>query len=201
MDQLDKWRGDFGNQYAGRNPLDEDGIENVAACWRQVLAHVPEPQTILEVGANVGRNLAALARIAQSQLFAIEPNHAAREKLSTLLPPDRIFDGHAGDLPFADRSFDLVFTSGVLIHIPEDALREAYSEIHRTANQWIVTIEYFSPEPVQVVYQGQRDLLWKRDYGTYWLEWFDDVQPVAEGFFWKRTSGLDNLNWWLFRRT
>ncbi len=199
-EQLEQWRGRLGDAYIARNQLSEVAVLQVTACWERILPHTPSARSILEVGANVGRNLAALSSLTEAELYAVEPNRAAREALGALLPADRIREGHAGDLPFANGSIDLVFTSGVLIHIPEGALREAYSEIHRVAARWILSIEYFSPRPAEVVYQGRSELLWKRDYGSYWLDWFDDLRYVADGFFWKRTTGLDDLNWWLFRK-
>ena len=103
-------------------------------------------------------------------------------------------------MPFDNSSIELVFTSGVLIHIPDEALDQAISEILRVSSRYILTLEYFSPEPMSIPYRGHNDFLFKRDYGELFLDASPDLEYVADGFFWKRVTGLDNLNWWLFRK-
>jgi hypothetical protein len=73
-------------------------------------------------------------------------------------------------------------------------------EIHRLARKYIVCIEYFSHEPQEIVWRGQSGLVWKRDFGSFWLEQFPDLVPVASGFAAKPMTGLDNLCWWVFRK-
>jgi spore coat polysaccharide biosynthesis protein SpsF len=133
----------------------------------------------------------------------VEPNRRAREILvaDRILRPDRVHAADASALPFPDACFDLVFTCTVLIHVPDDALQAAYREIHRVSRRWILCMEYFSPAPLMIPYRGHDDLLFKRDYGALWLDGFRDLEHVANGFFWKRTTGLDDVNWWLFRKT
>jgi hypothetical protein len=53
---------------------------------------------------------------------------------------------------------------------------------------------------VGIPYRGHEGLLFKRDFGGMWLDLFPKIDPVANGFFWSRTTGLDDLNWWLFRK-
>ena len=57
------------------------------------------------------------------EIYALEPNAKARETLkkNIEITEDKIFNGSAKDLPIDSSKIDLVFTSGVLIHIaPED---------------------------------------------------------------------------------
>jgi len=84
------------------------------------------------------------------------------------------------DLPYKDEYFDLVFTSGVLIHISPADLGRALEEIHRCAKTWIWGMEYYAPEEVQVNYRGQDNLLWKMDYAKRYLDRFDDLELVRE---------------------
>ena len=56
--------------------------------------------------------------------------------------PDRVFSqSDACDLPFADCSFDVVWSGTVLMHVP--AYAEAISEPARVSNRWCIF-----PEPV-----------------------------------------------------
>lgn len=197
---MDRWRGGFGDTYTERNQPSEESIAQTAGALAEIWQHMtPPPATILEVGANVGRNIRALQRITTGRLHAAEPNPTARMTLEAVLGP--VFDAIAEDLPFEDQSMDLVFTSAVLIHIPDEALGRALDEVHRVASHWILSIEYFSPTPQTIAYRGHDDMLFKRDYGSLWLDRFDDLQHVANGFQWRRTTGQDNVNWWLFRKT
>jgi len=199
MDLVDRWKGGFGDAYTERNRPTEEVIAQTAAALAVIWQHMtPPPATVLEVGANAGRNIRALQRITTARLHAVEPNPTARKELADLL--SAVHDATAAALPFADESMDLVFTSGVLIHIPDDGLGQALDEIHRVARRWVLSIEYFNPTPQTIDYRGHGDMLFKRDYGSLVLDRFDDLEHVANGFQWRRTTGLDNNNWWLFRK-
>ena len=63
-----------------------------------------------------------------------------------------------------------------------------------------MSIEYFAAEPEEKRYRGQDGLLFKRDFGAFWLEMFPELELIDYGFFWKHATGLDNLTWWLFRK-
>jgi hypothetical protein len=39
--------------------------------------------------------------------------------------------------------------------------------------------EYYSPEPMEVIYRDHRSLLWKADYSRLYLKLFDDLDPVS----------------------
>ena len=202
--QTELWRGNFGNAYVDRNKATEKNIQRVTRIYAEILSHtnaVP-PASILEVGANIGINLRALARITSARLLALEPNQKARDRLiaDNVIDSERIFNSTASDIPLEDDEVDLVFTSGVLIHIPEEKLESAYRQMHRVAGRYVLSIEYFSQTPVTVPYRGETEALFKRDFGGMWLDLFDDLEPVANGFFWRRTTGMDDLNWWLFRK-
>jgi len=197
------WKGEFGDAYVDRNAATPEHVGNVERGFREIFAHVaPPPATILEVGANIGNNLRALKKFTDAELMAVEPNAKARARLveDDVLSPSRIFDAFATDLPLDDGAADLVFTSGVLIHVPPVDLEAAYREMYRVSGRYLLSIEYFSPQPVEIPYRGHDGMLFKRDFGGMWLDLFPDLDPIANGFFWKRTTGLDDLNWWLFAK-
>lgn len=197
-----RWGGAFGSEYAQRNAHTEERLRKNLLAFAQILPHMDgaPPESILECGANVGLNIAALKLLSGARLSALEPNPSGRQELAKLLPEDRVVEGTLRHLPFPDASFDLVFTRGVLIHVPDADLERAYREMHRVSRRWLLSIEYFAPKPETLPYHGHDDMLFKRDYGSYWLDLFPDVEYVADGFFWKRTTGNDNPNWWLFRK-
>ncbi|MBL6935720.1 MAG: methyltransferase domain-containing protein [Alphaproteobacteria bacterium] len=201
---IDAWKGEFGDDYAARNRATEETVGNAARAFGEILSHVEDnpPASILEVGANIGINLRAISGLTSAELFAVEPNARARDRLvaDKVVAPDHLFDAMATKLPLDDGAVDLAFTSGVLIHVPPEDLETAYGEIHRVVARYILCMEYFSPTPVEIPYRGHKGLLFKRDFGGMWLDLFPELETVANGFFWRRTTGLDDINWWLFRK-
>jgi pseudaminic acid biosynthesis-associated methylase len=168
--------------------------------WRFILGSTKGFETVLEVGAGTGNNLLCLRELASvvtqpDQIVAIEPNQLARKHLNKR--GFTAIDGKAQKLPFEDGHFDVVFTSGLLIHIPPDDLLKVMSEIVRVSNKYVVCIEYFNAYPVEVEYRGS--YIWKRDFGTMYMDNFP-LAPLNYGFEWKTLTGLDNLTWWLFEK-
>lgn len=203
--ELDLWKGQFGDDYIKRNTPTEEQLTARKNLWGAIIGltgNTGFPKNILEVGAGQGINLQALKEIYQLnsldvRLSAIEPNLAAR----AILEEKKLANEIPRDLDVLPSGFyDLVFTSGVLIHInPEDQLK-TIQNIYRVSKSYIVCIEYFAPELREIKYRGQDSALWVRDYGSLYLDNLP-LQCLGFGFCWKRLSGLDNLTWWLFKKT
>jgi pseudaminic acid biosynthesis-associated methylase len=202
--QAEFWRGDFGNAYVDRNVASPEHLRARVAMWSEILGHTlaAPPRSILEVGANLGINLRALRALTGARLYAVEPNSKARDVLVAdgVVAAEDLRGDIATQIEFPAGVADFVFTSGVLIHIHPDQLRESIAEIHRCSSRWIACIEYFSDKPEMIPYRGHDDRLFKRDFGSFWLDHFPDLRTVAYGFVWKRVTGLDNLTWWLFEK-
>jgi pseudaminic acid biosynthesis-associated methylase len=198
------WASDFGNEYTARNAATEYAVHTrvrgLAAIWDSMRGDLPA--SVLECGCNVGLNLRALRRFTGADLYAVEPNAKARSVVvaDSVLPPERIHNATVERLPFPDGAMDLVFTAGVLIHVPPEHLSRACREVHRVAHKYVMALEYFSKEPETIAYRGHDNLLFKRDFGGFYLDHFSDLIPVAEGFLWQRTTGYDDVTWWLFRK-
>jgi len=192
------WSGKFGRGYAERNGLTKENIDRRAKLFVEILSKIP-PQsvhTVFEVGANVGINLHALKRLlpADTAFFASEPNEDAAEVLNnSFYHPVSIFK----DIKMASYKVDLIFTSGVMIHVPPNELLGFCQDIYERANKWIVAIEYFSREPEMIPYRGHDNKLWKRDFGSFWLDNFP-LKPVSCGFAWEKLTGLNDLTYWIF---
>jgi len=203
-EQTQFWRGDFGTDYIGRNTREAAAVRSRTAMWARILERTSgsPPQSVLEVGSNVGLNLAAISRLLPAALHAAEPNSTARGELarSSLLPAENIHDAIGDALPYPDAAIDMVFTSGVLIHVAPDRLEATCREMHRVSRRYIGCIEYFSTTPEEKSYRGHSAKLFKRDFGGFWWDLFPGLKLVDNGFFWRRTTGLDDLTWWLFEK-
>jgi len=188
---IDAWRGEFGNEYTERN-IEGSGREIM---WQRILNVLPDqPENILEVGANIGLNLDVISGFLNARLIGLEPNPVARSQIAF-----ESIDGTADLIPLEDNAVEMVFTCGVLIHVPPDNLKKACDEIYRVSSRYIVCIEYFSDKPEEIIYRGQTGLLWKRDFGKFYLDHYD-VSLIDYGFFWKEATGLDNLTYFIFEK-
>ncbi|MEK9942067.1 MAG: pseudaminic acid biosynthesis-associated methylase, partial [Gammaproteobacteria bacterium] len=145
-DQMSTWRGDFGKSYTDRNPKTVEDVEALSfqnfgisriSLNDKFLTEIPKNARILEVGCNVGSQLAVLAEMGFQHLYGIEVQRYAVEIAKHNCPGIDVIEGSAFDIPFKDNFFDLVFTSGVLIHISPENLHQAISEIVRCSRSFI----------------------------------------------------------------
>jgi hypothetical protein len=207
------WSGPFGDAYQQRCASNWESIKNRSRLFGDVFQAMenankaspsaqPFPASVIEVGGGCGDNLRAIDMIYERsrqpiKLMSCDPNEAARKAMAdvaTVLP------GDLSQLPYADDAADMVFTSGVLIHVPPADLSRALSEIHRVAKRWILSIEYFNHVPEEIAYRGHSGMLWRRDWGEAWLAQFPTLKVLGVGFAWKRTTGLDDVTFWLFEK-
>lgn len=202
--QLSHWTGDFGAAYLERNgPTTPGEIEARAACFRPALESCETaPASILEVGANVGKNLCALGSLTDAVLHAVEPFEAAYAALTRQPDLDlaRATNCDGFELPYGKGEIDLVFTSCVLIHVEPADLPRVMGEVVRVAGRYILCNEYFAKTPEEIPYRGETGLLFKRDFGRAYLEIWPDLRPVATGFMWSATTPFDDTTWWLFEK-
>lgn len=90
-------------------------------------------QRTLEIGLGQGADAEQIIRRG-ADWFGLDLTHESAKRVQVRLNLRKlkfggIVSGSAVEMPFADNSFDLVFSHGVLHHIPE--IRTAQSEIHR----------------------------------------------------------------------
>ena len=202
--QLDLWQSEFGWDYAQRNnnQIEEYDQRLLLRDWSRILrsADLLSIDSILEVGCSIGRNLTALSNLVSGPVQGVEPNEKAVKTAQQRLSDRGIIirRGTAFDLQFGDASVDMVFTAGVLIHIHPEDLKKATDEIVRVAKNYVVCIEYFSHEPVEISYRGMNGFLFKRDFGRWYMENYPELKVRDYGFFWKPIDSCDNCNWWLF---
>lgn len=171
--QLRKWLGNFGKFYTQRNTFSLKALDSLyrkrygvtrTSLNKEFLKGVDRTSRILEVGSNVGQQLLCLQKMGFKNLYGIEPQRYAVEKSKAKTRGINIITGNAFDLPFKDGYFDIVFTSGVLIHIHPDHIKKAMQEIARCAKNFIWGFEYYSDNYSEIEYRGSKGLLWKAPY-------------------------------------
>ena len=160
--------------------------------------------TLLECGSNIGRNLKQInLAYPKKKLSFIELNKKAFDICLENKNIDQSFNSSIESCKIKDNKFDLVFTSGVLIHINDINLKKVINNIINWSKKYILILEYFSTEDIQKKYRGKKDLLFLRDYGEKFLK-TRRVKLVNCGFFYSKIykkAGFDNITFWLFKKT
>ena len=205
--QLEEWKGEFGQDYIARNQITEDKLKPGTTAFGRMLHKATGIDSIFEIGANIGLNQYYLNSLFKGSvsLNAIEPNEQAYAELvnGEHFKLDQSWNCAGFELPCEDASFDLVFTSRVLIHIAPEDLLQMTSEIVRVSKKYVLCCEYFNDNPITINYRGKDGLLFKRDFGKFYLENFPNLKWVDYGFVWREElwPAQDNANWWLFEKT
>ena len=203
-EQLNEWTGRFGDNYINRNELADWKLDLGIKAFGRILKN-KRPKSILEVGSNIGLNQFFLSKLLkkETELYAVEPNKKA---YNVLVSNDKFkltnsWNCSAFDLPISDSFIELVFTSGVLIHIAPKDLERATDEIVRVAKKYVLCVEYFSNNPEEISYHDKKGLLFKRDFGAFYANRYSNLKCIDYGFLWLHEFKIfDNLNWWLFKK-
>jgi pseudaminic acid biosynthesis-associated methylase len=191
------------SHYVTRNST-FDHVLGVRA-WKQILQPIQrEIKSVLDCGANIGRNIGFLkdsSLLPEAEFAAIDLNKAALDVLATKFPDAKLYNSSLLNIDL-EAKFDLVFTSGVLIHINPENLARVFDNLMTFSNRYLILIEYFNRTPVEIPYHGQSGLLWKRDFGKDFLE-YSNWKVVSYGFLWGQefdNCGFDDCNYWVFER-
>ena len=191
-EQMEIWSDEFGQAYTDRNTLTPEGLQKLylhnygvtrSEMNNLFLNELDRSMRILEVGSNVGNQLIALQEMGFNNLYGIELQSYAVERSKALTKNVNIIQGSAFDIPYKDNYFDLVFTSGVLIHLHPKDISTALTEIHRCAKRYIWGFEYYAEKYTEIPYRDHKSLLWKANFSQEYLKLFADIQLVKEKFY------------------
>ena len=199
--QEEVWSEKFGKDYTDRNLMSPDGldqlcIDNYGVSRTELNKEVLDKLNIgriLEVGCNVGNQLLLLKKMGYTNLWGMELQDYAVEIARKRASGINIAKGSAFDIPYKNNFFDLVFTSGVLIHISPDDIDKVLDEMYRCTNKYIWGFEYYIPDGYQQVnYRGSDSLLWKTDFAKLFLDRFPDLRIVCKKIIkYKNNDNLD----------
>lgn len=193
------WKGKFGIEYTDRNTYSiEELDEFYLKTWGvtrnsmsiEFLRDINKKSRILEVGCNNGQQLRHLQLMGFKNLYGIEIQYDAVEKAKLSTKNINIIQGSAFDIPFKYEYFDLIFTSGVLIHISPNHLIAVIKEILRCTKKYIWGFEYYSDEPKEIIYRGNVGFLWKRNFANFYLQNFNKLKLIKG----KKYKYVDNEN-------
>jgi len=185
------WKGKRGQEYTGRNPQNPQEMDALylrdygvtrSDMDKRFVGNLSRDIRILEVGCNIGVQLWMLHNMGFRHLYGIDvqPIKKAGPFAFVLSPAQKI--------PFKDNYFDLVLTSGLLIHIPPDELLMVMGEMNRVAKDKIWGFEYGAEETTPLEYRGETGLLWKANYGGLFQAHFNLGRVYSQGYKFRDTD-------------
>jgi SAM-dependent methyltransferase len=148
-------------------------LANISAMVVDVMQRYAKPSwTILEIGCGTGRNLVALKAAGFQKVSGIEISPRAIEVGRVRFPEYvdiPVYNSPVEDVIKTLKPFDVIFTSGLLMHLPHD-LDWVLDEVGTKAKKLILTNE-------GEIYGGASVHSWMRDY-----------QSVFEPMGWKQVE-------------
>jgi pseudaminic acid biosynthesis-associated methylase len=199
-EQEEFWAGNFGEEYTDRNRGQHRVVSNTAF-FAKILRRTCGVDSILEFGANIGLNLIAIRKLLpQVELSALEINPKAVGELRTI---ERVKVYHQSIFDFIpERTWNLVFTKGFLIHISPEKLGHVYNLLHCSSSRYILLCEYYNPTAMEVIYRGHSNKLFKRDFAGELMDTFGDLDLVDYGFVYHRDNNFrqDDITWFLVQK-
>ena len=198
---LNFWKEEYRDDYMKKN-AEFDSVLGVEA-WKLMVKNTQSISSIVECGCNIGRNIDFLKQINPDyDISAIDVNEKAINFVKEKYNISDSFVGRIEDASFKNNKYDLAFTMGVLIHVHPDELLATAKKVVDMSKKYVLIGEYFNRTPTMIPYQGKENLLFKRDFGKYFLENFD-LEVIDYGFLWGYyydVAGFDDFTWWLFKK-
>jgi len=183
MEAKDVWSGEFGNEYLKRNRVDWQAR---IPFWKYII-EASGARSAFEFGCNAGWNLSAIKRAFPDvgvEGYEINPV-AMYQAMNAGLDVYSEFDCDP---------HELVFTAGVLIHIPPKDIKSVMQSIVDASADYVLAVEYESEAEQEIEYRGQQGLLWKRPYGQMYQDM--GLELVDTG----KAEGFDDCTYWLLRK-
>lgn len=195
---MNRWMSNFGNLYTKRNSKHP---KKRMQFWAKLMSTY-NIHTVLELGCNVGHNIKCIEKfVSHRNIWGMEINDSAI-KIAKKNTNSNIFWGDIFH-SFPIKSADLVFTCGVLIHLPPESLEagEIFDKIYDASNKYILFIEYAWDVFKEIPYRGETRALWKGPYNKVFEDRMGDTVELIDTGFLDKSKGFDDCTYWMYRKT
>lgn len=184
------WSGAFGDEYTKRNRV---AWKQRVPFWREILT-LTRARSVLDVGCNAGWNLHAIRQVDPTvDAMGVDINVAAVTEAEAAG-----LDAHVislNQVGVVISGFNLVCTSGVLIHVAPADLEESMRNIVQASDRWVLAVEYEADEEQEIDYRGNAERLWKRPFGRLYEAMGLRLHAYSEA------AGFDRCSAWLMEKT
>lgn len=138
-----------------------------------------QPETILEIGCNFGRELKHLEGL--SNLYGIDTSSEKIEKARVYVKGTfKIAD--ASQIPYKNNKFDLVYSSGIFAHSQTEKIKSIMDEMFRVSNKYILLVEYIGSHLSKNIVGNCKQNAWIHDYNKL-ISGYDVVTKYNEKIF------------------
>lgn len=166
----------------GQRDWTQDNIETIRAHWKERRSHTRNyflhdkiinfnPGSILEIGSSCGNILFLLAQsLPSAKIVGIEINPVAVEYGNANLRENNIFNvtlehGTVEHLSkFSDKSFDVVFSSAVLMYVRPEDIKNVLNNMVRISKKGVLLLEMHEDNQKKYLGEFYPPSNWKRDY-------------------------------------
>lgn len=149
---------------------------------------------VFEIGSGGGRWTKWLYDNGADHVTASDVHPEAIIKTRRYEPRAKVLQTDGQSIPFEDGAFDLVFTYGVLLHLPTYLVQWYLMEAYRVANRLIFALPSFETEGGRQSYQKFIDRkAWQNAFFTgYFIHYTEDyIRQMCEYAGWKaRKAGI-----------
>jgi pseudaminic acid biosynthesis-associated methylase len=191
------WSGDFGNSYITRNLKNPDQIYDgnitIENIFEEFFQNMDKSSKILELGCNIGLKLSLLHKMGFSDLSGVELNETAFNAAKKNNPSIKFYNSSIEKFEPSEGEYDLVFTSGVLIHINPNSINLILDKIVNLSKKYIFGFEYFSEKLEEITYRGHSNVLWKQNFPLLFTQRFPDISVVKQEKFFYQNSNLCDI--------
>ena len=163
------WGGEEGDKYTKRNPqltnfeyINGDRLK----ITQDIFNNIPRDSSILELGCNTGNIIRILHDMGFTDITGLDINKNAIKIISKEFPEYKFIHSSIEDYK-PDAKFDMVYTSGFLIHIHPDNLKPIIDKIKSISRKYIFGFEYYSEEFEDISYHKKVEsdqLCWTGNY-------------------------------------
>lgn len=198
-DQEALWAGGFGKEYIERNQVD---WRRRMPFWKSI-ANETFAGSFVEFGCNAGWNLLAIKEVFMDGDYpyplgigGIDINQDAVNRAM-----NAGIDARCGGIELVEQYqsvADVVFTSGVLIHVAPEHLDRTMRALINASRRYVLAIEYYAPDEEKLEYRGNKEALWKRPYGDLYMS--TGMLDMLEYGELSEKDGFDNCVYWLMER-
>jgi len=198
INTIQYWTGPEGDDYHKRQQVTDKANVNYFA---RALNHY-DPASAIELGCGDGRNMKALLQLHPlMRITGVDVNDSALQKAAEYGRPVKMSADDPVLPAMLVSAADLVYTKGLLIHIPPEQLPQVYDNLYHLSNHLILIGEYYSPRREHLHYRGEPGKLWKADFAGELMDRFPDLKLIDYGFHYHRDFyPQDDITWFVMRK-